>query len=59
MNNLQIKSTIDERRTVRVSQVRRHLKSVNFIKNFTGKHPTKTSNSQTKVRPNTLHDDEQ
>jgi len=42
MNNLQIKSTIDERRTARVSQVRRHLKSVNFIKNFTATHPTKT-----------------
>ena len=45
MNNLQIKSTIDERRTARISQVRRHLKSGNFLKTFTAMHPTKTMNN--------------
>ncbi|NJS11326.1 MAG: hypothetical protein HC789_13610 [Microcoleus sp. CSU_2_2] len=42
INNLQIKSTISQRRTARISQVRRHLKSANPIENLTATHPTIT-----------------
>src|SRR4028118_755082 len=41
-NNLQIKSTISQRHTARVSQVLRHLKPVNSIEYPTATHPTKT-----------------
>jgi hypothetical protein len=53
MNNLQIKSTISQRRTALVSQVRIHLKSVNFIKNFTATHLQKLeiTDSESKNAP--------
>jgi antitoxin ParD1/3/4 len=47
IDNLQIKSTISQRRTARVSQVRRHLKPVNSIEYPTATHPTKTEIDRT------------
>ena len=42
IDNLQVKSTILQRRTASISQVRRHLKSRNSIKNFAAAQPTIT-----------------